>query len=129
MRTSYDSFQLVHLERSFRRNKYPDRESRINIAYKLKLPEKQIKVWFQNRRIKDKREKLKPKKTCPLHKNGNVGTATSFNLFNNSVPIQNQNLPIFPTPYQFQYVMPPPLGLNLYGFHQNYQSQRNTGHW
>lgn len=53
-RTAYTSYQLVALERAFLQNNYISRPSRTFMAKELGLLEKQIKIWFQNRRMKDK---------------------------------------------------------------------------
>lgn len=58
-RTAYTSYQLIALERAFIKNNYISRPSRTFMAKELGLMEKQIKIWFQNRRMKDKTGKPK----------------------------------------------------------------------
>ncbi|VIO96939.1 Homeobox protein ceh-12, putative [Brugia malayi] len=54
-RTAFTTEQLIELERNFAQTRYLSRPRRYQLAQKLHLSETQIKIWFQNRRMKNKR--------------------------------------------------------------------------
>ncbi|RWS20980.1 homeotic protein empty spiracles-like protein [Leptotrombidium deliense] len=57
IRTAFSPAQLLKLEHAFEKNHYVVGAERKQLAQCLNLSETQVKVWFQNRRTKHKRQK------------------------------------------------------------------------
>ena len=59
-RTTFSSEQTLHLETEYQRIEYISKTRRCQLAAVLGLSDNQVKIWFQNRRAKEKRiEKAK----------------------------------------------------------------------
>lgn len=55
-RTAFTYEQLVALENKFKTTRYLSVCERLNLALSLRLTETQVKIWFQNRRTKWKKQ-------------------------------------------------------------------------
>ncbi|KAF7710290.1 ventral homeobox [Silurus meridionalis] len=67
IRTKFTPGQIEKLEKIFSKHKYLDASERVKTAKKLNLSETQVRTWFQNRRMKLKREvqELRAEYTLP----------------------------------------------------------------
>ncbi|CAL1577630.1 unnamed protein product [Knipowitschia caucasica] len=85
-RTAFTYEQLVALENKFRTTRYLSVCERLNLALSLSLTETQVKIWFQNRRTKWKKQNPGADSTLQSPGNSVVSVSPSPSNFHQTFP-------------------------------------------
>ncbi|XP_061224906.1 ventral anterior homeobox 2 [Neopsephotus bourkii] len=79
-RTSFTAEQLYRLELEFQRCQYVVGRERTELARQLNLSETQVKVWFQNRRTKQKKDQSRDSEKRPATTSESFATCNILRL-------------------------------------------------
>ena len=83
VRTTFTDHQKKMLDVFFKKNPYPDPRETEELSQQLALPENVIKVWFQNKRSRDKQRKFSNKSAAKLQSSMQSSQAFSSPLIAN----------------------------------------------
>ena len=70
----YSEYQKVELEKEYLFNKYITIKRKTDLSRGIGLSERQVKIWFQNRRAKERKEKRKRDAGLEKVLNSSVGS-------------------------------------------------------
>ncbi|XP_044878848.1 homeobox protein vent1-like [Mauremys mutica] len=116
-RTAFTPEQVGKLEKTFKRQKYVGAAERRNLAAALQLSEIQVKTWFQNRRMKLKRQ-------IQDHHHNLISSDPFYGYKQGTPPNMLQNYSHYPSPQQ-QRLLPftPNCALQFNSSFQIYEAQ------
>ena len=103
-RCIFTNFQVSVLEKRHTYNKYLPIEERPVLAQQLDLSQLQVKTWFQNRRMKEKRQHKNKNQKMFYHHHGAVDISVAMGMPYSPVPVsgcQPTDLPGYTSHHQY----------------------------
>ncbi|VVC88478.1 unnamed protein product, partial [Leptidea sinapis] len=95
VRTAFTSQQMMELELEYTRTRYLDRNRRLELSEKLQLNERTIKIWFQNRRMKDKKDRAESNEeseaTSTTESSPEMGMPHLYDNYHQNMPYNELN--------------------------------------
>ncbi|XP_046556959.1 segmentation polarity homeobox protein engrailed-like [Haliotis rubra] len=97
-RKNYNEKQARRLKQVFLENKYPDVELYEDLSQELNIPVKRLKVWFQNRRSRNKRTSDTKMMNYPLQQQNMAAMLSSAPGYGYTPPMMHQPMYQYPAP-------------------------------
>lgn len=113
-RTVYTEQQKVELEKEYVKGTFISVQRKADIAKEVGLSERQVKIWFQNRRAKDRKTRRKTEDNCVSTSHGLTSAITHVHSSVHSSDAES--LPDTMSANEYG-------GQRIYDFHQRIQQQ------
>ncbi|XP_061704596.1 homeobox protein NOBOX-like [Cydia pomonella] len=89
-RSAFTTEQIKYLDAEFRKYPYIGSARRKEVSSALNIPERAVKIWFQNRRMKEKKDVTSNNTECDQHKHSRKIDAANDQL-NNECTVTSTN--------------------------------------